>query len=245
MTQTSRLIAVLKKFLKAKQITYKMLAEHLELSEARVKHLFAEEAFSLKRLEIICDVIGITFHELTKASEKEGNTSHYLTWQQETFLAKSPKIFVLFYLLLQGWETNEIQEKYQFEEQELFQQLIELDQQHLIQLHPLNRVVLQFPTTLRWIENGPIWQLHAQQIQHELLKGSFQSAKAQQHFFSAELSEASLQVLQQKTKAFVSEFETLVELDSLLPEQAKFSIGGILAFRPWTMSLFVDLQRHP
>ena len=49
MSQTSSLIETLKKYLKARGITYRMLAEEMGLSEASVKRLFSKHGFSLQR----------------------------------------------------------------------------------------------------------------------------------------------------------------------------------------------------
>ena len=50
MSQTAQLLSALKKFLKAKGITYQLLADRLDLSEASVKRLFSDESFSIRRI---------------------------------------------------------------------------------------------------------------------------------------------------------------------------------------------------
>jgi DNA-binding Xre family transcriptional regulator len=48
-------VDTLKQELRKQRITYRRVSEALELSETSVKRLFSEEAFSLKRLEKICE----------------------------------------------------------------------------------------------------------------------------------------------------------------------------------------------
>ena len=57
MTQTSALIDTLKKSLKTHQLTYALVAEKLNMSEANIKRMFASKRFSLDRLEEICQLM--------------------------------------------------------------------------------------------------------------------------------------------------------------------------------------------
>ena len=52
------------KLVKKSSITYRELANRLELSESAVKQMFASNNFSLKRLDEICDVLGLDITEL-------------------------------------------------------------------------------------------------------------------------------------------------------------------------------------
>ena len=63
MPQVHSLFANLKSELKAKGLTYKDVAEHLELTETSVKRLFSAEDMTLKRLDSICDLLGVDLAE--------------------------------------------------------------------------------------------------------------------------------------------------------------------------------------
>ena len=64
MAQTKLIISTLKKTLKSHGKTYSDVAQHLELSEASVKRMFAQEAFSLNRLDAICTMMDMEITEL-------------------------------------------------------------------------------------------------------------------------------------------------------------------------------------
>ncbi|CAM5199355.1 helix-turn-helix domain-containing protein [Alishewanella longhuensis] len=68
MDQTGQLITALKRCLKARGISYRQLAEQLQLSEASVKRIFAQQSFTLSRLEQICNVLDTNLYELAKMS---------------------------------------------------------------------------------------------------------------------------------------------------------------------------------
>ena len=72
MTQIAAVCETLKRLLKTKNITYKQLAEELDLSEANIKRVFSTQTFTLDRLEEICKVLEISLVDLfVLTSQKE------------------------------------------------------------------------------------------------------------------------------------------------------------------------------
>ena len=70
MSQTRPLVDTLKQELRKQRVTYRRVSEALELSETSVKRLFSEEAFSLKRLEKICELLHLDISDLVHLMEK-------------------------------------------------------------------------------------------------------------------------------------------------------------------------------
>ena len=68
MNESKSLIKTLKQCLKAHGLTYKHIAEHLVLSESSVKRTFAEESFSMSRMEQICGLLDMSIYDLAKLS---------------------------------------------------------------------------------------------------------------------------------------------------------------------------------
>ena len=78
MSESARIVDVLKRTLKSRGMTYRDLSKRVGLSEASVKRVFAEERFTLQRLEGICSAIGLTLGELIRmASNDDGSNSEY------------------------------------------------------------------------------------------------------------------------------------------------------------------------
>ena len=114
MSDTTKLLNTLKKYLKAKNITYRELAKALDLSEASVKRLFSEQSFSLKRLEEICKILDLEFYDLARMSKlNDAQDSNPLTTEQEMELANNPKLLTILYLLISGWSTSLIRAEYE------------------------------------------------------------------------------------------------------------------------------------
>ena len=57
MSQISQISNTLKQLLRQHQITYKDIAEKLNMSEANIKRIFSTNSFALDRLEQICEIL--------------------------------------------------------------------------------------------------------------------------------------------------------------------------------------------
>ena len=64
MAEQSLIVAELKRALRAKSLTYGAVAEKLDLSVASVKRLFSRGDLSLKRVDLICDLLETSVAEL-------------------------------------------------------------------------------------------------------------------------------------------------------------------------------------
>jgi transcriptional regulator with XRE-family HTH domain len=128
MNRTAALVETLKKYLKAKGMTYKQLADELKLSEASVKRMFSKQRFSLSRLDEICRILDIDFYDLV-LMDKQRNQQPIdrLTNEQEESLLKDEKLWIFLYFLLNGWTVKQIVEDYQYAESEAIQMLAKLD----------------------------------------------------------------------------------------------------------------------
>ena len=71
MTSSIRIIDTLKRELKVRGITYRSLADRLELSESAIKHMFSSGNFSLRRLDEVCAVLELDFSDLVDISESQ------------------------------------------------------------------------------------------------------------------------------------------------------------------------------
>ena len=96
---TRTLLAAIKSSLKADNISYRTLAEKLNLSESSIKRLFADESFTIKRIDEICEVLGIDMFELARRARGAAADTNEMSDEQEAALAADPRLLGLFYLL--------------------------------------------------------------------------------------------------------------------------------------------------
>ena len=243
MSECARIIDVLKRTLKTRGMTYRDLAGKVNLSEASIKRVFAEETFTLQRLEKICNAIGITMGELVRMSaETHEPNSQYLSLEQEQLLAAHPALLACFYLLLNGRPSAEIQARLDLNDRELRSLYVKLDDARLAELLPGLKARLRVGPVVNWRSDGPVRRVYERRVKAEFLQSEFMGDGEALHLHSAELSEASAALLARKLEQLGHECADYAKLDRDLPIKKKRSVALLLAFRPWVFSMFDGLK---
>ncbi len=243
MSECAKIVDVLKRVLKTRGITYRELAKRVNLSEASIKRIFAEETFTLQRLEKICAAIGMTVGELIRSAATEDEQNKYLKLEQEQLLAQDPRLLACFYLLLNGRSTPDIQSRLSLNEREIRSLYVKLDDARLIELLPALKTRLRVGPIVTWRTDGPVRRVYERQVKAEFLQSDFTGADESLQFCTAELSDASAQLLFRKLEQFSREFADYAALDRHLPLKQKRSVALLLAFRPWVFSMFDGIQK--
>lgn len=243
MSESAQIIDVLKRMLKTRGITYRDLAKRVNLSEASIKRIFAEETFTLHRLEKVCAAIGMTVGELIRSAATEETQSNYLKLEQEQLLAQDPRLLACFYLLLNGRSTPDIQARLSLNEREVRSLYVKLDDARLIELLPGLKARLRVGPIVAWRTDGPVRRVYERQVKAEFLHSEFTGADESLQFCTAELSDASVKLLFRKLEQLSREFADYAALDRHLPLKQKRSVALLLAFRPWVFSMFDGIQR--
>lgn len=243
MSESKSLVKALKQCLKAQDMTYSDVAKHLSLSESSVKRTFAEESFSVSRLELICGLLDMSIYDLARLTRSDvEETRNVLTTEQEQALAKDEKLFIGFHLVINGWSLEEIIENFDWTMPEAIKMLTSLDKLDLIELLPENRVKLLTSNVILWKKNGPVRKRYERQIREEFLQARFSEKNAMMTFETVELSEASTSLISRKMRQLIREINELADLDSTVPMQQKESWGMVVAMRPWVFSLARKFQ---
>jgi DNA-binding Xre family transcriptional regulator len=207
-------VDTLKQELRKQRITYRRVSEALELSETSVKRLFSEEAFSLKRLEKICELLHLDISDLVHLMEKNTELTNQLSLEQEKELVSDTKLLLMALLLMNKLRFSEVLDIYDISEPEGIQLLARLDRMKIIELQPGNRVKLMISQTFKWIPNGPIQRFFEDKVQLEFLNSSFNEA---------------------------GEFRNLAS--ESLPLEQRFGTSLMMAIRPWEINVFAELRR--
>lgn len=243
MSQSSQLIDTLKQELRRQRITYRDVARALKLSEASVKRLFAGRAFTLERLEQVCELLGMSFNELTQLVEKNLTRTIQLTAAQERELVSDTKLLLMAYLVVNHVEFEQIIQTYDISETEGIRLLARLDRMKIIELLPGNRVRLLIAPNFDWLAQGPIQQFFEQRIQTEFFDSSFNGPGEIRIFLSGMLSrDANAQTLR-RIQQLAGEINQLVAESKSLPSDQCFGTSLLIAMRPWEVGVFRELRR--
>lgn len=237
MSFSQSLIEMLKKWLKARGVNYKTLADQLKMSEAGIKYMFSKGTISLKRLEEICLATDIDFVSLVNmVQQNEVEKITVFTEEQEIILASSPELLSVAYLVHSGWQYEQILETYEIDAHRLTQICVELDNLQIIEFLPGNKIKDLTGDELRWKYQGPIQQAFEQQAISEFLSTQFEGNSREYHFDLLQVSTTNLERIQKIIKKAHREIIDMGKIDHTLPPKGKQNIGLLLAYRPWAFS---------
>ncbi|HJU39573.1 MAG TPA: hypothetical protein VJ724_08365, partial [Tahibacter sp.] len=231
------LIDVLKRALRARGVTYRAVAQALELSEPSVKRLFSRGGFSVERLAQVCALADLDFFDLAKLARQRSERATQLSLAQEQALAADETLMLVFHLLLAGWKTADIRAHYGLSATATVRALARLDRLKLIVLEPGDRARLAVPRNVTWRRHGPVQRRYGDAALREFVDAGFDGADEMLFLETRELGAASQALIRRRLERLAQEFLELAELDASLPPDARRNTGLVLATRPWVFSI--------
>lgn len=245
MSQSQRMVTALKGLLKERRIAYEQVAGHLNLSLSSVKRLFASGAFTLQRIEAICDLAGIDVLELARHAEARRARLPRLTEAQERELVSDPLLLLVAICVLNRWTFEQIVAHYRVTEPEAIVRLARLDRMGLIELLPGNRIKLRIDRDFAWLLDGPIFRYFVDHVQTELLSGQFKPRRDLHRFAWGLLTAESARSLHAKVEDLVEAFNDSTHVDEMLPDQDETKGTCLLvALREWEPASFRAMRRR-
>lgn len=242
MAQTTAIVDALKKTLKEHGLTYQQVADGLGLSEASVKRLFAENQFSLKRLDQVCALMGLEISDLLRRLEPEALIDQ-LSLEQERELVSDVELLLVSICALNRWHFEQILDAYVLSEHAVISKLAQLDRMGLIELLPGNRIKPLITHDFHWQKNGPIQAFFEGQVQGDFLECRFNRPGELRLFMNGMLSPRSNDTMQQKLRRLALDFRHCHQEDLALPLDQRFGMSMILAIRPWEIQVFQAYRR--
>jgi DNA-binding Xre family transcriptional regulator len=245
MPQTKLIIDTLKQELRKQGVTYKQVAQALQLSEASVKRLFSERSFTLSRLGQVCAVLNLEIADLVHQMEKNIDLTTQLSIDQERELVADIRLLLMAHFLMSKFTFQDIIRIYDISETEGIQLLAKLDRMKIIELQPGNRVKLMIAKNFELIPNGPLQRFYEQKVQSEFFNSTFGGPGEFRVFVSGMFSRPANAELIKKIKHLAFDANELKSESESLPLEERFGCSLIIAMRPWEVKLFDQLRRVP
>ncbi len=242
MSQVAELIQHIKQKLRSAGLTYRDLADRIDVSESTLKRWFSQNSFNVERLDDICQALSIDLADVLPARRRR-LTVQYLSEHQELELAANETLFLVFYLIVGGRGVADIVARYEVSAVKLRTYLIRLDQLELIELHPEDRIVPLVNQSIMWREGGLLEEKYGDQIRRDFLDTKFDGEHERRWFVSGRMSPASLSVFSRKLEALLKEFRDLIELDHDLGPRETVNVTFFAAHRPWALPLLKGKRR--
>lgn len=238
MAQSQLLINALKQLLKSQNITYNQAAQHLKLSEASVKRLFAKSQFTLERIDALCELLGIEICDLLQKMHQMGKRISQLSYEQENKIVSNRKLCLITVCVINHWTLKEILDFYHLSEHECICYLAELDKLKLIELLPKNKIKLLVSPRFNWIPNGPIQKFFQQYVLTDYMNTNFLDKNEEMICQFGMLTQESHLLFKKKLHHLLQEFISLSEQDANEPIHKRFGTVCFLMARPWATAVF-------
>ena len=243
MSQTRSLVETLKQELRKQRITYRQVSEALDLSETSVKRLFADAAFSVRRLEKVCELLHLEISDLVHLMQKNIEFTTQLNREQEEELVSDIKLLLVALLLMNKLQFADILATYDISEPEGIRLLARLDRMKIIELLPGNRVKLMISQNFRWLPDGPIQKYFESKVQLEFLNSSFNGPGQFRVFVSGMISREGNAEIIRKIQHLAQEMHEMNIESESLPLEQRFGTSLMMAIRPWEIKAFEELRR--
>ncbi len=243
MAQTRHLIHALKKGLKAHGLTYKDVADKIDMSEASIKRLFSEKNFTLKRLEQLCLCMDLELSDLLMLMKEDEPNISQLSKEQEKEIVNDLTLLLVTVCVLNRWTLEEILSRYKISETEGIQYLAKLDKLKIIDLLPKNKIKLLVAPNFSWIENGPIQNFFQSKIEKDFFNIKFNKENERLFVINGMLAHNSNAVFQKKMEKLIKEFNELNDSDANLSLDERTGTTVVMAIRQWQYGLFKPLRR--
>ena len=232
----------LKKLIRSKGKTYADVAEVLDLSENSVKRLFSNGDLSLKRMETLCNWIGMDIKEVVLEAEQQQPYLTQLTLEQEKEFVDSPRLLLVTFLVLNNWKEHEIKTAFDYDDAELNQHFAMLERIGFIELLPYNRIRLLTARNFKWNEKGPVRELLGRLLMPEFIKSDFLKPGEKMHLVGGMLSEHSIHKAHEKLDEIMRYFDHLLQEDMKLPANKRYPVAMLLGFRLFMFAKVLGIE---
>jgi len=243
MSQISQIRNTLKQLLRQQNLTYKNVADKLNMSEANIKRIFSTNSFTLDRLEQICEVLQMSMSDLFIIAQKQTQQLTQLTKEQELELLADTKLLLVAVCVRDAWSFDEIISHYQIEKHDCIRLLARLDRLKIINLLPNNHYKSLIAQDFRWIPGGPLEKFMEQEVMVKFMAPKKDEPWTFRFYLRGRYSQTSVNIIQRKLNQLTKEAAVLNQEDADLPLHKRQHFGLLMAMRPWEPSLFENLRR--
>ncbi|TDR41736.1 DNA-binding Xre family transcriptional regulator [Tahibacter aquaticus] len=242
MSAGQTLVNNIRAVLRQRGITYKQLAQLMELSEPTIKRDLSRGDFSLSRLDRICEVLELSLSDLLDGMPAQASLQE-LSEAQERALVQDPQLLLLTYLLVNDWKLAEIERTYSFDESQMVSLLLRLDELRIVDYRPPRRIKKLTARNFSWRKDGPVHAFFLARVAGEFLRAPFDDIGDEFRFLSGMLSVPSRTHLKAVLQRIAQEFDELARQDARLPLAQRDGFSLMLALRKWEFSEFTQLRR--
>ncbi|ABE42418.1 helix-turn-helix domain-containing protein [Polaromonas sp. JS666] len=243
MSTSADLVTVLKKELKAAQMTYADLARALGMAESSVKRMLAKGDMPLSRIDAICRALKLDFSELARRVADTQPLLAELTEVQEKAVVADKKLLLAAICVLSQWTLEQMTDSYRLSEAECIKYLAQLDRIGIIELKPMNRYRLKLAKTFRWRPHGPVMDYFRDNALLDYFSGGFDGAGEGLLLVHGSISRSLAPSFLERMQRVAQDFAQQHQADQKLADKDREGYTLLLAMRSWEFEAFAALRR--
>jgi transcriptional regulator with XRE-family HTH domain len=235
-SQLPALLAALRRNLRRRDLSIRVLAERLDVGEATVKRWLAGKGLSLDRLEQLCGLAGLDIADLAQESrERPDHVSQELTLAQERALSDDAFMGFTFIVILGGDDWRDISADFGLPQQLIEDALDRLDKLALIDRLSSGRVRPRIDRNIIWRKTPMRAQFEAR-MKAQFLDMDFARPDAVYASDILKLSDQGAAMLAELIEQHRREIHTLADEDRRKAKLPRKWYGYLSAARALDMS---------
>lgn len=190
----SQLMGHLKRRLRHARVSYARLAQALDLPESTLKKWFSARDGSFNRIQMICEVLGVSLSALILELDQQKILSLSFSSKQQELFARNDNTFRVFWFLVYERKSQEwVQQTLGLTPAELKKVLFKLDRLDLIRIDIKGVVRIPKMRPVKWVFRGPFIESLGKMWREKLIDDSQRDHPcSQQTLQFYQLSERSL-----------------------------------------------------
>ena len=198
---------------------------------------------SLKRVDAICETMGMDLSELVKVLEADEQKVEQLSREREQELVADVCLLLVAYCVVNQWSVEDIVTRYDISHTECIRHLARLDRMKLIELLPGNRIKTLIAPNFTWQPNGPIERYFRSQVQSRFFDSSFSAEGELRLVKNGQVSRKAQLQLCERLTSVGHRFDEICRDERALPLDERLGTTMVLAIRRWQFAAFQKLER--
>ena len=243
MSTSADLVTVLKKELKAAQMTYADLALALGMAESSVKRMLSRGDMPLSRVDAICRALKIDFADVARRVADSQPLLAQLTEAQEKAVVADKKLLLTAICVLSQWTLEQITGNYRLTQTECIKYFAQLDRIGIIELKVLNRYRLKLAKTFRWRPQGPVMHYFRDNALLDYFSGGFDGGGEGLLLVHGSISRSLAPSFLERMQRVAQDFAQQHQTDQKLGDKDREGYTLLLAMRSWEFGAFTALRR--
>lgn len=241
MSLENHISMTVKQLLREQKIRYVEVAEYLELSEASVKRIMAQNDISMDKLIKIAELLGMEVSELIRKAEDREYLPDQLTIDQEMGILKDLKTLLVATCVFNNLTFEEITETYTISDFDVMLALATMEKLDILVRLPFNKFKLKIAKNFKWIPDGPIENFFKARVENDFMH----HGKSLEYSFSFGLLPThKIPEFREDISKLMAKFTEDHQESKAIPLADKGNFALLVSFKQWSPEFFNNMRRH-